>query len=90
MSLSYLFVKVNDGGGRGPVYKGFVDATRSIIKSDGWRGLYQVCINKAQSMISSFYLPCLKRLLNSNPTLYMYLSWGQLTATLHSEKGERG
>lgn len=35
--------KVNDGLGRGPRYNGFVDATRSIIRSDGWRGLYQVC-----------------------------------------------
>ncbi|KXJ27628.1 mitochondrial folate transporter/carrier [Exaiptasia diaphana] len=41
LDLVKIRLQVNDGGGRGPLYKGFIDATRSVIKNDGWRGLYQ-------------------------------------------------
>ncbi|XP_031567778.1 mitochondrial folate transporter/carrier-like [Actinia tenebrosa] len=41
LDLMKVRLQVNDGLGRGPKYKGFLDATRSIIRNDGWRGLYQ-------------------------------------------------
>ncbi|EDO28458.1 predicted protein, partial [Nematostella vectensis] len=42
LDLVKIRLQVNDGSGRGPAYKGLIDATRSIIRTDGFKGLYQV------------------------------------------------
>ncbi|XP_048590205.1 mitochondrial folate transporter/carrier [Nematostella vectensis] len=41
LDLVKIRLQVNDGSGRGPAYKGLIDATRSIIRTDGFKGLYQ-------------------------------------------------
>jgi len=33
---------VNDGSGKLPAYRGVVDAVKSIVRSNGIKGLYQV------------------------------------------------
>ena len=37
-----FFFLVNDGSGKLPAYRGLVDAVRSIVRTDGIKGLYQV------------------------------------------------
>ena len=44
LACHWIFV-VNDGSGRGHIYRGLADGVKSIVRSDGWRGLYQVSRN---------------------------------------------
>ena len=37
-----IYLVVNDGSGKLPTYGGLVDAVKSIVRSNGIKGLYQV------------------------------------------------
>ena len=37
-----IYLVVNDGSGKLPAYRGLVDAVKSIVRSNGIKGLYQV------------------------------------------------
>lgn len=39
-----IYLVVNDGSGKLPAYRGLVDAVRSIVRSNGIKGLYQVTV----------------------------------------------
>ena len=37
-----IYLAVNDGSGKSPAYRGLIDAVKSIVRSNGIKGLYQV------------------------------------------------
>ena len=37
-----IYLTVNDGSGKSPAYRGLIDAVKSIVRSNGIKGLYQV------------------------------------------------
>ncbi|XP_015763728.1 PREDICTED: mitochondrial folate transporter/carrier-like [Acropora digitifera] len=43
LDLIKIRFQVNDGSGRLPAYRGLVDAVQTIVRSNGIKGLYQVC-----------------------------------------------
>ena len=38
----YCYFSVNDGSGKLPAYRGLTDAVKSIVRTTGLKGLYQV------------------------------------------------
>ena len=43
LCMFWFLHSVNDGSGRLPAYRGLVDAVQTIVRSNGIKGLYQVC-----------------------------------------------